>query len=120
MNANLNNFNNADFSVLERSYNQQIHNLLGLGNIYSTFVELTMCNSYITDDQILRYYVADNNQIPKRMKRLNVKNLHSLTGSILSLLYVPNETSILNIAKNGLGNSANENSIYENIWLGKL
>ena len=120
VNGNLNNFNRADFSVLERSYNQQIHNLLGLGNIYSTFIELTMCNSYIADDQILRYYVDVNNRIPKRMKRLNVKNLHSLTGSILSLLYVPNETSILNIAKNRLGNPANENSIYENIWLGKL
>jgi len=120
MNGNLRTKKNTDYSMLERTYNQQISNILTLGGTYSTFVEISMCNSYIHDDKILRYCIADDGDIPAKLDRLNIKDLHKLGGSILSLLYVPNKTTILDLAKNGLRTTNGVNSVFENIWLGKL
>jgi len=120
MNANLRTRKKTDYAALERTYNQQISNILTLGGIYSTFVELSMCNSYVHEEKILRYCIADTGAVPAKLDRLNIKDLHRLSGSILSLLYVPNKNTILELAKNGLKTTSGVNSVFENIWLGKL
>jgi len=120
MNGNLRTRKKTDYAALERTYNQQINSILTLGGTYSTFVELSMCNSYIHEDKILRYCIADTGTVPTKLDRLNIKDLHRLSGSILSLLYVPNKNTILELAKSGLKTTSGVNSVFENIWLGKL
>jgi len=97
------------------TYAKFIKNTLSVGTIYSSFVELVLCNMYLTkDDEILRYALQrDINSVP--FTKLSIKKLHRAISKLLGLLYEPNEISI-----NGYDTNNNipqtRNTILEQLW----
>jgi hypothetical protein len=104
------------------TYDKLISNILDVGFIYSTFVELVLANSYVDEDeQILRYAYPNNTNITKKY---NIKKLHSLVESgILSFLYEPNANSLTNnyeVFSKIDSLDKDKLTIFEKIWLDYL
>jgi len=109
------------YSDIISTYSEQIRNILTLGDIYSTFVEITMCNAYTGVDELkpVRYIIRDSKKVPELVTRRNIQALHEMSSSTLSLLYLPNKNTIMNMS----GQSriaADTPSVFEEIWSGEL
>jgi len=97
-------------------YDRFITNALSVGQIYSTFVEIVLCNMYITKNkEILRYALQHNvNAIPH--KKLNIMRLHSVISKLLGLLYEPNSQSICEFANTTNPLPITANTVLERFW----
>lgn len=99
----------------EQIYEILIDAILSINIIYSSFIEIILCNSYIcTSDKLYRYELQNNNN-PKIKERLGIRSLHTIISKLLGLLYQPNEKSILNLK--GFKICEDDLSIYEKLWL---
>lgn len=100
-------------------YDKMITALHSLNQIYSLFVELLFANSYVLKNgKILRYALNDgDNNVPVSMK-YSIKKIHTSQSNVLSLIFEPNERSILQYYENP---KIDEHlNIFEKIWLGEL
>jgi hypothetical protein len=105
----------------KETYQEFIDIVLDFGIIYSTFIEIVLCNMFIQNKTRipLRYLIAnDINTVPDI--KLNVKQLHSIISKLLGLLYEPNSVSIsvFSNANSKLANCAD--TIFERLWKGEL
>lgn len=96
-------------------YEMLISAILSINDIYSTFIELIICNSYICTNEKLYRYELQVNPNPKIKARLGIKSLHTVISKLLGLLYEPNKKSILNLK--GFKIDEDNLSIYEKLWL---
>jgi len=106
----------AHLMPIDVVYRKFIMNALSVGQIYSTFVEIVLCNMYITkDNEIWRMALQkDINSIP--IKKLNVKILHTVVSKLLGLLYEPNEKSICKFADINNPLPITNNTVLERFW----
>ncbi len=101
-------------------YDEYISNVLQVGDIYSVFVEIVLCNMYVTkDNEILRYALAkDINAKPYR--KLNVRRLHTVVSKLLGLLYEPNGMSVCKFSDTHDNLKESQNTILERLWTGRF
>jgi len=105
-----------DLLPIDEVYRKFIMNALSVGEIYSTFVEIILCNMYVTEDgELLRLALQrDVNAVP--IKKLNIKTLHTIVSKLLGLLYEPNEQSICKFADVGNPLPITANTVLERFW----
>jgi hypothetical protein len=101
---------------IEDVYNRFITNALSVGQIYSTYVEIVLCNMYITkQNEIFRYALQNNiNVVP--FKKLNIMKLHTVVSKLLGLLYEPNSKSISEFSNPSNKLSITANTVLERFW----
>ena len=103
-------------TAIQDTYHQYIQKVLDVGQIYSSFVELVLCNMYVcADNRVLRYALKDDlNASPVR--KLNVKKLHTVVSKLLGLLYEPNGFSICKFSDHADQLSETSDTILERLW----
>jgi len=121
VNNNLKVKHRVSFSDIESTYGVQIRNILSLGDIFSTFIEISMCNAYTGTKELkpVRYIIRDTMKIPELITRRNIQSLHEMSSSTLSLLYLPNKNTIMGMSSK-VRLAANTPSVFEQIWAGTL
>lgn len=109
-----------NITPVDQKYQTFIESVLKTGNIYSSFIEVILCNMYVArttdtnEEKVLRYALHENSNY-KIIKKLSVKSLHRKISRLLGLLYEPNEKSICRYADdNRLPQFTN--SVFENLW----
>ena len=108
----------AGVQPLDEVYQAYITKVLQVGDIYSSFIEIVLCNMYVTkDDEILRYALAkDINTKPYR--KLNVRKLHTVVSKLLGLLYEPNGLSTCKFSDASDNLVESRDTILERMWSG--
>lgn len=91
-----------------------------ISSIYSLFVELLFANCYVNKESKLFRYALNQGEDTTIYKKLNIKKIHTLQSKLLSLLYEPNERSIIDYLKDKGGFDPNASNIFEKIWIGNL
>jgi hypothetical protein len=101
-------------------YHQYIQSILDVGDIYSTFVEIVLCNMYLTKDrEILRYAInRDINMLDEIDIKLTHKTLHTAVSKLLGLLYEPNSGSICTFADSSNPLPICSDTVFEKLWTG--
>jgi hypothetical protein len=98
------------------TYNRLIESILSVGNIFSSFIEIILCNLYTNNkNKIIRYQLRDN-EILEISKKYSVYHIHSLLSPTLNLLYKPNLNTISEYYNTIVKNN-HKPSIFEKIWL---
>lgn len=104
-----------DLINISEVYHEYIDNVLDVGQIYSSFVEIVLCNMYLTkDNKIIRYALQTNPNAIAHHK-LSIKKLHTVVSKLLGLLYEPNEVSIGNYLTTTTLPQQSE-TILEKVW----
>lgn len=106
----------SSIASIQDTYHQYVVKVLDVGQIYSSFIELVLCNMYICgDNQVLRYALKDDiNAVPNR--KLNVKKLHTVVSKLLGLLYEPNAFSICKFSDKSDPLPETSDTILERLW----
>ncbi len=109
-----------NINSIQYTYSKLITNILSTGQIYSSFVEITLCNLYICESNKIFRYELIKNKNPIIIKKYNIRRLHEKISKILGLLYEPNKETILKIGQNmtSLKITNNITNIFEQLWLG--
>lgn len=76
-------------------YSELISNLLSVGNIYSSYVEIMLAHMFITDIENKKFWRY--NQQDSIVLKLSDKTMAAFISPLLGLLYQPNERSISSI-----------------------
>jgi len=106
---------NISSTIISDDYNLFIRNILDVGMLYSSFVEIILCNLYMTNNN--KIYRYDLDDVVKR--RIGIKNLCKLSNGVSQLLYEPNRFSIRQISDSS-GELIKPNSIYEQLWMNNV
>lgn len=102
---------------INETYNQLIKSILSVGDIFSTFIEIVLCNLYTnSNDKIIRYQLKDGENI-QISKKYSVYHIHSLLSPTLNLLYKPNLKTISEYYNTNIMKEGYKPSIFERIWL---
>jgi DNA-directed RNA polymerase beta' subunit len=138
--SNLYNVMNQDVSVIIKNINNLLKNekkksnivsvdvtysefmkyMLSIGDVYSIFIEIILCNMYLTkDDQVLRYALKYNPAVQPYSK-LGVKQLNKIISKLLGLLYEPNEITISRYADQNINIPIKNDTIFEKFWEGQF
>lgn len=138
--SNLYNIINQDVSIIIKNINKLLKNekkktnimpiditysefmkyMLSIGDVYSIFIEIILCNMYLTkDEQVLRYALK-NNPIVQPYSKLGVKQLNKIVSKLLGLLYEPNEITISRYADQNINIPIKNNTIFEKFWEGQF
>jgi len=111
--------NGKTITPIENTYLDFMKYISSIGNVYSTFIEIILCNMYLTkDDQILRYALSKNISV-KPDTKLGVKQLNKIISKLLGLLYEPNEITISRYADTTVNIPKKRDTIFEKFWEGK-
>lgn len=107
---------------LNETYNRLVNNILDVGFVYSSFVEVVLANCYVNKNNvIIRYAFCDPNEDNNIHKKYSIKLIHNLVESgILSFLYEPNNQSLTKTYDKFDKINEDKITIFEKIWLGKL
>jgi hypothetical protein len=104
------------------TYSVLIEKLLEVGDIYSIFTEMILCNLYINKQNMVFRYALKNKADTTIYKKFNVETIHSLLSPTLAMLYKPNKQTIKRFYNQELDNSNNKSrklSILEQFWYDK-
>lgn len=107
---------------IEESYKIFMTNIMNVGNIYSSFIEVVLCNLYECESgRIYRYelkhHLETGDPISEIAYKYNIKKLFKKISKVLGLLYEPNKSTIQAISSlDKLSYEAK--GIYEQLWLG--
>ena len=101
---------------IDKIYEQFMKNALSVGQIYSTFIEIVMCNMYITNDKTVLRYALQKDPSAVPVKKLNIMRLHSVVSKLLGLLYEPNSQSICEFANTTNPLPTTSNTVLERFW----
>jgi hypothetical protein len=96
-------------------YQELIEHLLNVGTPYSSFIEILLCNMFLTDKEeniFWRY-----NQDKKAIRKFGDRNLAHNLSATLGCLFQPNKNTLSNMV-DIKDNDINTMSIYEKIWYG--
>ncbi len=105
------------FDIVE-TYNELIGIILKTSDLFSCFLEIVLCNMFISNNgEILRYEQNDDYTIKKR---LSYKKLYTIYSPVLGLLYEPNAKSILSLKDIKQLQNFKPQSIYEKLWYGYI
>jgi len=110
-----------NLTPIDEVYNSYVKSILSIGQIYSTYIEIVLCNMYLVKgDTLLRYAIQSNpGAIP--YKKLSIRKLHSIVSKLLGLLYEPNQTTICRFSPNDNSTLIESgNSVLEKIWFNDL
>lgn len=103
-------------------YHKYISKVLENGEIYSSFIEIVLCNMYLTkQNEVLRYALnKDVNAFDDISLKLSPRHLHKAISKLLGLLYEPNAGSINKYASldNPLRTCAD--TVLERLWTGSF
>jgi hypothetical protein len=101
---------------IDETYEQLISAILSIGDIFSSFIEIVLCNLYTNSkDKVVRYQLRDNDHV-SMYKKYSVYHVHSILSPTLNLLYKPNIKTITDYYNSSIEES-NKPSIFEKIWL---
>lgn len=101
------------------TYDLFINELLAVGQIYSIFVEIVLCNMYVMKDRTLFRHAIQNDISSLPYRKLGIKNLHSNVSKLLGLLYEPNNKTISHFS--GKSNNIlpdSSDTVLEKMWYG--
>jgi hypothetical protein len=102
---------------INETYDQLVRSILSVGDIFSTFIEIVLCNLYTNDkDKIIRYQLKDGEKV-QIDKKYSVYHIHSLLSPTLNLLYKPNLKTISEYYNATIAKEGYKSSIFEKIWL---
>jgi len=105
-----------DIQPIDNVYVKFINAALSVGQIHSTFVEIVLCNMYVTQDGIIWREALQKNINAVPYKKLNVKTLHTVVSKLLGLLYEPNEQSICKFADLNNPLPISTDTVLERFW----
>ncbi|MEM4386067.1 MAG: hypothetical protein QXD03_05935 [Candidatus Anstonellales archaeon] len=94
-------------------YEKCILILLKNSEIFSTYLEIVLCNMFIGGDGNILRYSSDG----KKSDRYSIKTIHNSVNPILGLLYEPNLRSILNVKDIENLRNTKPISIFEKLWV---
>lgn len=101
---------------IDETYEQLISAILSIGDIFSSFIEIVLCNLYTNSkDKVVRYQLRDNEHVSMH-KKYSVYHVHSLLSPTLNLLYKPNIRTITDYYNSSIEENIKP-SIFERIWL---
>ncbi|MEM4385334.1 MAG: hypothetical protein QXD03_02165 [Candidatus Anstonellales archaeon] len=103
---------NRDSDILS-IYEKCISILLKNSKIFSTYLEIVLCNMFIGEDGNILRYSLDG----KKSDRYSIKTIHNSVNPVLGLLYEPNLRSILNVKDIENLRNLKPVSIFEKLWL---
>jgi len=92
-------------------YGELISNLLTVGTPYSSFIEIALCNMFLSDKKELEFWRYNVDK--KAVRKLGDKTLAVNLSSTLGCLFQPNERTIKNVEFN---TDPEKMTIYEKIW----
>jgi len=108
---------NSNIKPIAETYDILMSNILSVGEIYSSFIELILSILYVdNNDEIIRYQIKNKKPVTIS-KKYSIKEVHRILSPVLSLLYVPNTHSIKKYYESVLDKPNYTVSIYEKIWL---
>ncbi|MBC8427320.1 MAG: hypothetical protein H8D97_00365 [Proteobacteria bacterium] len=118
----LNTETEKELTPLNETYNSLVNNILDIGFVYSTFVEIVLANCYVNNNnKIIRYAFTDPNEDTNIYKKYSIKLIHTLVESgILSFLYEPNNQSLTKTYNKFDNIDMDKITIFERIWLGRI
>jgi len=106
---------------IDKVYKTYVKSMLKIGQIYSTYIEIVLCNMYITKEGELLRYAIQKNPSAVAAKKLSIKKLHTIVSKLLGLLYEPNQTTICRFSPNDKSKLVESgNSVLEKIWSNEL
>jgi hypothetical protein len=106
---------------IDEVYKTYVKSMLRIGQIYSTYIEIVLCNMYITKNGELLRYAIQKNPSAVANKKLSIKKLHTIVSKLLGLLYEPNQTTICRFSSNDKSKLVESgNSVLEKIWFNEL
>lgn len=102
---------------VDETYHQYINEVLKVGDIYSTYVEIVLCNMYLTKDgEILRYALANDINV-KVHQKLSLVKLCTVVSKLLALLFEPNTMSIGRFSPHDQSKVPDSSdTIFERLW----
>lgn len=104
----------------KETYQEFIEIILELGLIYSTFIEIVLCNMFINGDKVPIRYLLNSDPNAMADIKLNVKQLHSIVSKLLGLLYEPNSVSISTFSSKSSKLPEFADTVFERLWTGTL
>lgn len=108
---------NKNIVPIKDTYYKLVNNILSVGDIHSTFIELILSILYVGyDNEIIRYQLGRGVPI-EITKKYSIKEAHNFISPILSLLYQPNVHSIKKYYDSLIESNSYYVSIYEKIWM---
>ena len=106
-----------NITPIEATYEQLISSILSVGDIFSTFIEIVLCNLYTNNEnKVVRYQLKDGEEV-KITKKYSVYHVHSILSPTLNLLYKPNLKTISKYYNDTVVKDNYKPSIFEKIWL---
>ena len=116
----------TDPTPIEKAYKTFMTNIMSVGDIYSSFIEVVFCNLYECKNKFTYRYElkrvwerSDFENISPLAYKYAIRTLCSKISKTLNLLYEPNIRSITNI-KSLHDLDCQTKNIFEQIWLGLL
>jgi len=101
------------------TYTNFMKYILSVGIVYSSFIEIILCNMYLTkDEQVLRYAITNNINVQPHTK-LGIRQLNKIISKLLGLLYEPNELTITKYSDLNTKIPERTDTIFEKFWEGK-
>lgn len=108
---------NKNIVDLDETYYKLLNNILSVGEMHSSFIELILSILYVGyDNEIIRYQLKRGVPI-EITKKYSIKEAHNFISPVLSLLYEPNVHSIRKYYENLIEDNKYYVSIYEKIWM---
>lgn len=103
-------------------YHQLIKMILSVGDIYSSYIEIVLCNMYLTKKgEILRYALnRDVNEYQNIKTKLAVRTLHTAVSKLLGLLFEPNARSVSIFSDQSKKLRLSSDTIFEKLWAGEF
>ena len=109
-----------NITSIDTVYHTYIKYVLDVGDIYSSYVEIVLCNMYLTEDrEIMRYAInRDINLYNNISIKLTPKTLNTAISKLLGLLYEPNAGSICTFADASNPLAISSDTVFEKLWTG--
>jgi len=93
-------------------YEELMGHLLNVGTPYSSFIEIALCNMFLSDVKEKKFWRYNPNK--KAIKKFGDKTLSVNLSSTLGCLFQPNERTIKNIDNFNI--NPEKMTVYEKIW----
>lgn len=105
---------NKNIIPIKDNYEKIVKELLNVNNIYSSFLEIILCNLYVNEEDVIyRYQQSQHKSIDKKY---SVYHVSTMISPLLAMLYTPNNITMNNLNLD-LTKSIDKLSILEKIWM---
>lgn len=104
---------NKSVKPIEENYEKVINELLLVNDIYSTLLEIILCNLYVDEEDTVYRYQGPTKKLAKKY---SVYHVSTMISPLLAMLYTPNNITMNNLSVDLL-KPIEQLSILERLWL---